>query len=285
MNAWHQQNILDNDFPFKLFFTEQIQFPPHWHEAIEIVYVMDGKLKVGINNNVYYLEKRDILIIGTCDVHYYMPQKYYSKAVIIQFEQNVYSSISGNINDIITTQKLFNSTKHIKSIDDTEIHAQMELQITKLIEEYNQKLDGYKLALKARLYDLFTILLRKLPIEDCVQNDKEKQISKLKRLEKIYQYVEKNYGNDISLKEAANNVNLSEFHFSHFFKKTTGMSFKQFLSSFRIKKAEWLLINSNDSITEIAFKSGFNSVKTFNRVFKKFKGCSPTDYKKAISEK
>lgn len=287
MNVWYQQDIFESNLPFKLFSAERIQIPPHWHKEVEIVYVIDGRLKVGVNNNVYYLEKRDILIIGSCDVHYFISQKNYSKVIIIQFEQSIYNSINGNaVNDIITIQRIY-STKHIKSVDNTEIHAQIELQIFKLIEEYNHKLEGYELALKARLYDICAIIMRKLPIDYCDQDDKDKRISKLKKLEileKIYQYVEKNYENDISLKEIAEAVNISEFHFSRFFKKTTGMNFKQFLNSFRIKKAEWMLLTTDDSVAEIAFKTGFNSVKTFNRVFKEFKGCSPTDYRRSIFE-
>jgi len=56
------------------------------------------------------------------------------------------------------------------------------------------------------------------------------------------------------------------------------------LSNFRITKAEWFLLSENISITDTAYKAGFNSIKTFNRVFKLKKGQSPSQFKKAISE-
>jgi AraC-like DNA-binding protein len=74
------------------------------------------------------------------------------------------------------------------------------------------------------------------------------------------------------------------YHFTRFFKDTTGMTFWQYLNNYKVSKAVNLLINTSDSISEIAFNSGFNSIKTFNRVFKQVKGCSPSEFRKAIFE-
>jgi hypothetical protein len=60
------------------------------------------------------------------------------------------------------------------------------------------------------------------------------------------------------------------------------MTFGQYVNQFRVEKAVDALINTNDTITEIVFKSGFNSAKTFNRVFRQLKGCSPSAYKRTL---
>jgi len=86
------------------------------------------------------------------------------------------------------------------------------------------------------------------------------------------------------LDDVAKITNFSVFHFSRFFKETTGITFCQYVNQYRIAKSVEYLLNTEDTITEIVFKSGFNNAKTFNRVFRQIKGCSPTDYKGKLNK-
>jgi AraC-like DNA-binding protein len=97
--------------------------------------------------------------------------------------------------------------------------------------------------------------------------------------------VEHNYTREITLAEIAGAANFSIYHFARFFKEATGMTFIQYLNNYRISKAIRYLCSTTDPITEIAFQAGFDSIKTFNRVFKQLKGCSPTEYKKSMASK
>lgn len=281
MQALHQKNLLEQGFPFNLFITEDIQFPPHWHDEVEMIYVLDGRLKVGVNNEIYELESRDILLIGGRDVHYFMPQQYWSKIAVIQFGISIFDAFSIMMQDKKFSRLLFGNSKKLGNNKDVAIHKSMEEQILLLMQEYRNKQDGYQIALKARLYDLLVILIRKVPMEEYSLREKNKLESRLERLGKVFEYVEAHYEREISLEEIARVANFSTYHFARFFREATGMTFGQYLSNFRIKKAEWHLANSDESITQLAFKSGFNSVKTFNRVFKSLKGCSPSQYKKS----
>jgi AraC-like DNA-binding protein len=92
--------------------------------------------------------------------------------------------------------------------------------------------------------------------------------------------VEEHYKEDITLECISKYAGFSSYHFTRFFKESTGISFGQYLRNFRITKAEWHLINSGETIAQAAYKSGFNSIKTFNRVFKDVTGRSPTDFRK-----
>ena len=88
-----------------------------------------------------------------------------------------------------------------------------------------------------------------------------------------------NINGDISLEEVAAQIGFSKFHFSRLFRQFTDTSFYDYLCARRIKAAEALLLDPNLPITEIALQSGFASISTFNRVFKKFKECTPTEFK------
>ncbi len=100
--------------------------------------------------------------------------------------------------------------------------------------------------------------------------------------EKIYtitNYIHTHYSDDISLSSLADTFYISPYYLSHQFKAVTGYTVVQYVQLTRIKNAQYLLLNSKDKITRIAEQTGFSSFSQFNRVFRKFCGMSPSDYK------
>lgn len=283
--AWHEKNTLEQAFPFHLWVAEASQFPHHWHEEIEIIYVIEGSYQIGLNNEVCCLNTRDILLIGSGQVHAFLNGPKPNKLAIVRFGLSLFDTYSNAMGDRKFVSPLLRDSRRLTNNGDAQVHQKLEQQILQLLDEYVEKKEGYRLALKARLYDLVVTLLRQVPMEQYSPLEKNRQISKLERLEKVFQYVEENYERDITLSQIAQVANFSPYHFAHFFKETTGVTFGAYLSNFRVSKAEWLLLNSECPVTEIAYKSGFNSIKTFNRIFKNLKGSSPSKYKKTIFEK
>ncbi len=290
MEVFEQKQLLDPRFPFKLFLNEDaMSFPPHWHEEIEIIYVKSGSCKMGLNNAQFDLEIGDILLIGSGDVHYFLPRLGDSKKIFIQFGLSIFNDFSTVRNDRRFITPLFSKTHQLSKKDQETasenhlIHRKLEEQILKIIDESNNKQDGYQLVLKARLFDIVAILLRNIPQREYSLKEKSKQNEQLERLKNVFEYVEKHYTDDISLDRVADIANYSVYYFARFFKEATGMTFGQYLDHFKIRKAEWLLINARGkSITEISFEAGFNSIKTFYRVFKKIKGCSPKEFQATV---
>jgi Bacterial regulatory helix-turn-helix proteins, AraC family. len=236
-------------------------------------------MQVGLNNEIYTIQPRDIFLIGGGDVHHFISGRKGSRCVIIQFGLAFFDSFSNVISDRRFVRPMLGYSKKLGTEEQTNIHQAMERQILAIMDEYQEKKDGYQMALKARIYDLVVILLRQVPMEPYQPREKSRQISRLKRLEKVFGYVEENYYRNIGLEEIARVANYSPYHFTRFFKESTGMTFNDYLNSFRIKKVERLLLDMDLTITEVAYKAGFNSIKTFNRVFKKLKGCSPSEYR------
>ncbi|MDP4164921.1 MAG: AraC family transcriptional regulator [Bacillota bacterium] len=281
MQAWHQQNLLDPSFPFALFFSEKTQFPPHWHGEMEIVYVLEGEAKVGLNNQVYSLNQHDIFLIGSGQVHHFPLQTDACTLIFIQFGLAFFDSYSAIMSDRRLTHPLLSRSGRWGT-EEADLHHLMENQIQAIIKEYEEKMEGYQIALKARLYDLFLLLLRHAPMERYSPEEKRNHLNRLQRLEKVFEFVEERMEARITVTDAARVANFSVFHFTRFFKAATGMTFGDYLKDFRIKKAEWYLSSTEDSITEIALKAGFNSVQSFDRVFKELRGCSPKMYRNAI---
>jgi len=99
------------------------------------------------------------------------------------------------------------------------------------------------------------------------------------RLKEIYCYIQTNFQHQIKLEDIASAHNMTPITFSRLIKRRTGKTFVEFLNNVRIGHATRKLLETNISIAEIAFSCGFNNLANFNRIFKKFRGCSPTHYK------
>lgn len=98
------------------------------------------------------------------------------------------------------------------------------------------------------------------------------------RMKDLLQYLDAHYAEDITLDLAAERVGFSKFHFSRLFKEYTGETFYDHLVRVRVLAAQQLL-PTKLSITEITFRTGFNSLTSFSRSFRKYTGMSPSEYR------
>lgn len=101
------------------------------------------------------------------------------------------------------------------------------------------------------------------------------------RLSRLQQFVNQNYCETITLDRAAKAAVMEATYFSHYFKKKVGICFSEWLRQLRIKKAMEMLLNSNQTITYIAYEVGFEDLRTFERTFKKYVGMTPIEYRVA----
>ena len=102
------------------------------------------------------------------------------------------------------------------------------------------------------------------------------------KFQKVHGYIVANYRQKIRLEEVASLINLSPSAFSHYFKKRTFKSFSQFVNELRISFACRTLIETERTIAEIAYESGFNNLSNFNRIFKKFRQMTPKEFRKRV---
>lgn len=106
-----------------------------------------------------------------------------------------------------------------------------------------------------------------------------------RRIQVAYTYILENFSNhQMKVSDLAGLMNMSDSAFSHFFRKHAHYSFKQFLIDIRVRFACRLLLDSEESVAEICFHSGFNNVTNFNRLFMKYRHCAPLQYRKSHEE-
>jgi transcriptional regulator GlxA family with amidase domain len=99
------------------------------------------------------------------------------------------------------------------------------------------------------------------------------------RLQRVINFIVKNYVSEISLKELSDLSYMTTNSFCRYFKERTGKTAFQFIREYRISRACQMIINSRKSISQICRDTGFNSFSSFNRVFKAVKGISASEYK------
>ncbi len=100
-----------------------------------------------------------------------------------------------------------------------------------------------------------------------------------RRILKVKNYINENYMYDIKLKDLATIANMSDCAFSRFFKIHTGRTLSDYIIDIRLGYATRMLIDTTQSISEISFQCGYNNISNFNRIFKRKRGCSPSEYR------
>lgn len=102
-------------------------------------------------------------------------------------------------------------------------------------------------------------------------------------LARVRNFVEGNLQEDLSLTAASRIAGLSPKYFSAFFKKHTGLRFRDWITHLRIQRAKILLTEKNRAVTRVALAVGFKDTRTFQRAFKKVTGMSPIAFKKSVA--
>jgi AraC-like DNA-binding protein len=100
------------------------------------------------------------------------------------------------------------------------------------------------------------------------------------KFEAVFNYIQTNYLNRIKITDVASMAGMNDSAFSHYFKKRTSYSFTDFINLLRLNHAAKQIIYQHKNIADICFDSGFNNLSNFNRMFKKWKGDTPLQYRK-----
>lgn len=127
------------------------------------------------------------------------------------------------------------------------------------------------------LYELSTDKHSRILCSSTFANQDES--SESRRIQKVINYLHENYQNDIHLSDVAAHVNMSEVSFSRFMKKRTGKNYIEYLNDLRLGIASRQLLDTSRTVAEISYECGFTNLSNFNRIFKKRKGVTPTEFR------
>lgn len=277
MNKQYEFVKVDKELNINAFITGVVSTRPHCHDELELILVKKGAILLTYNNNSYTLKKNDIAIVNCNDIHSIKSLEEFDNSnilYIIHISNNLLNKLH-----IDMTNKEFKCNSSIcKKAELLQKIYQIRLLIINIFHELINKDIAYKISTYSLLTQILTVLLRCFTVKKINKDSDEVQKSKFK-LKKIFDYIDNNYKEDISIKKLAEVGHLSSYYLSHLFKSYTGLTFTQYLNDLRVHKCLGDLLTSDKKIIDIQYEYGFNNYKSFNQAFKRAFGCTPKQYR------
>lgn len=255
--------------------TQNSDFSSHWHTAMEVIMPLENWYRVVTQQGEYELREGDILVLPPGTIHSLFAPKEGSRFIFI-FELDPFSKLPG-FNYILS---LISQPLHITYEDNPTYYRAEASLMMELAGHYW----GDSITKEMNIYACLTSFFAKIGEHNINAIPSEgdsnaKNAPLVGRLSNVLDYIDTHYSENITLEEAASIASFSKFYFTRLFKQYTNQTFYDYLSTKRIRAAEQMLIVPNLPITEISLKSGFSSLSSFNRTFKRIKGCSPSEYR------
>lgn len=263
----------DEEFPVQLQHNDcrgrvGSYFNNHWHEHIELHYVLQGSAKYQLNYQDYEAGPGTLIIANSGELHSgTMLDPAFEEFALI-FSVEALSKELGEKNLVYDRAIPFDPV-----IDGL---------IREIFEEDQKKDFGYKQSNKARVLGLLVYLSRNYVVQALTKADSLRRKQQMERLNQVIVYIESHYIEPVDNQRLADMVYLSKDRFEHLFRERIGVAPLQYINDFRLKKAMRLIKSSQLSITEIATAVGFQDYNHFGRLFRKCYGCTPTQAKKQI---
>jgi AraC-like DNA-binding protein len=260
----------------------EFDFPLHYHEEFELNFIQNAKnARRVIGDHIEDIDELELVLVGSNLQHAWFTHHCKSKEIreiTIQFHKDLFDD-----KFLRRNQLSFIRTMLEKSLRGILFSKETTQQLAPRIMELNQK-QGFDsvLELMSILHDL-SISRNMRILSDASFNNTEQFTYNSRRIEKTLEYMNHNFDKPITLNEVARLANMSDAAFSRFFKQRTGNTFIDSLTEIRLGHASRMLIDTTQSIAEVAYHCGFNNISNFNRIFKKKKSCTPKDFRESFS--
>ncbi len=229
----------------------------HFHKNPELIYVMEGAVNCTVNNVPYRLTAGDFGLCLSYDIHRYVPEPDTVYWVLV-FSEDYIRYLS----------------KQLSGKTGDGFSFRCRAAVESFVKEQLINTSPTTLSLKSSLYAVLEDYLNSIKLND--KSTKETRIVAL-----ISDYVMEHHTQKLTLSDLAKKLGYDYNYMSRYFHNAFNMTFSDFVNIYRMETATRLLEDTDESITAIAFKSGFQSVRAFNNFFKKSTSLSPSEYRKA----
>lgn len=261
----------------------QFNFPLHTHSEYELNLILNaaGAQRI-IGNHVGKIDNVELVLVGSDLAHGWFngdKPEHDLHEITIQFDGDLFSGKFFQKNQMATIRKMFENA-HRGILFPKGLVEAIAPRIKALCENTGFYAVSQFLSI---LYDLSLSI--EITLLSDISFDQKSIKSDSRRIEKVFDYMNLHYAKQIKLSEVAAIAKMTEVAFSRYFKKHTGFSFIESLNDIRIGHVSRLLIDTNQTVAEIAFACGFNNIANFNRIFRRKKGMTPNEFKSTLRGK
>ena len=238
----------------------------HWHENYELCLVINRPCRFRLDGTVICAQPGDLVSFGAQTVHQFLVDEDNSELLVIQFHPRVLLNCTGGIQPL----RSHVTRREILSVEGLweKLNALMQL-IEKEKSAVKAEDNEYMQALCAALYSL---LRKHFPGERSPDSREQKN-----DFYRVVEYVNTHFEEHITVNSVADHFHFSRGKLSQIFKKYAGIGINDYANALRVKKANGMLAHGA-TVTQAALSSGFDSIRTFNNVYKKVTGTTPSEY-------
>ena len=238
-----------------------VHVPPHLHEAIEIVYVTDGTLALGVGQELYQMDTGDFAIVFPNVIHHYQAfGTGKNKAIYLFVDSSLLPAYHAELQKYSPVYPIIKKKQlHKDVVNAMKSLIHMEERSQMLVQAYIQMILAHVFS------DMSMVDKSSIGSDDLIYNAVE--------------YVAKNFRDEIKLDKMAYDLGVSKYVLSRMFAKTFHCNFNKYVNGIRLNYASAALENTQEPITNICLDCGFESQRTFNRVFKDRYKMTPREYR------
>lgn len=262
----------DIEVRFYLSLDEGSYVTPHWHNSLEIVYMLEGSMTVTFENKKVTIFPEEFIIVNSGTIHGVTSQK--NRALVLQIPSTVFEKYVRNID-------LFYFT--------VDMHPQNDIEITKLnrlkkifhdmYEVYDIQSEAYLLRFNSLLYEMLFTLIHSYSYK-LAQKQINKNNKYLNRLKEITAFLNTYHNEQITVYQVADKFGYNPDYISRFFKKYIGLTIIDYLYEIRINYVYQDLVDTDLNINEIFENHGCSNYRVAMKFFKSRYGCTPKEKRK-----
>ena len=231
-------------------------FPLHLHSSYEFIVVTEGEMEVSVDGKSYTLFQEDALLIFPNQVHSLRTQNHSCHFLCI-FSPKLVQAYTKLVTSKIPTDNCFRPDFY-------------------LVENLASLTPNDSIMnVKGTLYSICALFDKNRTYIEKTSADEE-------LISRIFKFVENNFNGDCSLEALSKHTSYHYVYLSKYFKRCTGVSYTDYVNRYRINEACYILQNSSQSILQTAYDCGFDSLRSFNRNFKRIIGTSPSSYQMSL---
>lgn len=243
----------------------------HWHPETELVRVISGCVRVTTDTGKYIVRPGELLLIGGGMLHSYAPE-----------EDSTYECLVFDMDFLSGTAEICKKYFYSQSMIDpffTKEDGDITAFAFNAFDVMRTEHTGYELLTIGSICSMFGKIIENERYNKIVtlSSSQRKRLSAFKN---VLTYIENHYGSEISLDDLADVADMNPNYFCRFFKNMTGKTPIDYLNYFRIEKACAKLAEGSKTVAEIAECCGYNDCGYFIKVFKRYKGVTPSRYLK-----
>lgn len=252
-------------------------YPPHWHLQGEIIAPLINGYEVTVADRTLSMSPGDVLIIASSELHSIRAPRTGDRYIL-----NYSTSLFEQMPELSFILTLIQPYCLLSAAAMPRVTSQLMDILQRIEVEHNSTTEVFRDAEICSLLIHFFVLVGRYAVnmERFQSLTPPKQQEYAERFVSVCDYINSHCTENLTLEQVSEQAGFSKYHFARLFREFTGTTVHNYIINRHILYAQSLLADETLPVTEVSMRSGFNSLSTFNRIFKKQMGCTPSEYRK-----